>query len=476
MSAVTIRAVAALLVAAVLAACGLSGPQQPRAEAAFRTDDCPDRVTAEILTPVTCGWVSVPERHRAPDGPQIRLFVARILPVQEVSGEPAMYLGYDVGGTVEYGSMATLAPRIHREVIILDTRGTGFSTPHLGCPEVAAAAPRIVALPSGDSSARTAYRNAVTACHQRLTDAGVDVSAYGLDEVPADVEAVMKALAIPTVTLFTAGTSSRLQLAVLRRAKEGSMRVAVLDNGPSTPTPDDVLATAALQEALLGADHLCDAACDETGRPSEQTQGLAQQLDDAPVAASTGDGHPLLLDGTRLRGIAAWWLERHLGGARLSLELAAAAAGQPRTGPLDTAERVLCLGHRPKCEAPDFAYGVWWTVRCRDQAAQSGGFQADVCAQWPVGRSSDEYRTPVKVSVPVLALYGGMNPYVPASERTLPGVTRRTVVVDPVRGQDVVLGCVRPWRDQWVDDPTIEPVGLCPAAMPGVTGTKTWAG
>src|SRR3954467_6520306 len=134
------------MAAALLTACEpVTAPVAP----VFRAAECPERIATDILTPVTCGYVSVLERHADAGGPRIQLFVARVLPGTEATGEPALWLGYDVGGTVEYGSMATLAPRIHREVIILDQRGTGFSRPHLGCPEVAAVAPEVVALPSG---------------------------------------------------------------------------------------------------------------------------------------------------------------------------------------------------------------------------------------------------------------------------------------------------------------------------------------
>jgi hypothetical protein len=114
---------------------------------------------------------------------------------------------------------------------------------------------------------------------------------------------------------------------------------------------------------------------------------------------------------------------------------------------------------------------VWWTVRCRDEAPVQSVFSEDVCAQWPVGRSGADERAAAS-AVPLLALYAGLSPYVPATERRLPGMTRRTVVVDPTRGADVMIGCVRPWRNQWVEDPELEPEGLCPGVTPSVTGTR----
>jgi hypothetical protein len=90
-----------------------------------------------------------------------------------------------------------------------------------------------------------------------------------------------------------------------------------------------------------------------------------------------------------------------------------------------------------------------------------------------VGRSEALVTAP-ESSVPVLALYGALSPYVPAEERVSSGMSRRTVVIDPTRGWDVMIGCVRPWRNRWVDDPEIEPQGLCPGTTPPVTGTRTW--
>jgi hypothetical protein len=465
-------AVALLLLGALLAGCG---PRDTAADPAFRAADCPARITTDVLTPVTCGWVQVPERHAQPGGPHIKLFVARVQPGTEVSGEPAVWLGYDVGGTVEYGSMATLAPRIHREVIIMDARGTGFSRPHLDCPEVAAAAPQVTALPSEDPAGRAVLRSAVRACHQRLTDDGVDVAAYGLDEVAADVRDVLAALDVRTASLWTAGTSSRLLGSVLDGADAGTYRLAVVDDGPLTTAPDDQLAGTALDEALAAADALCDASCDATGRPGEVLAALAAQLDAAPVTTTTGDGSPVVLDGARLRGVAAWELERSEAGAALAQDISAAAGGTSPVESLATAEQALCLGQRPKCDAPDFAYGVWWTVRCRNEAPAGGPFAEDVCAQWPVGRAVADASVPT-TSVPVLTMYGALDPYVPASERELPGLHRRVVLVDPARGQDAMIGCIRAWRNHWVDDPSLEPVDVCPGGDPPVTGTRTWDG
>jgi hypothetical protein len=459
-----------VLAAGLLAGCvpggGAAAPE-------FRPADCPPRITADVLTPVTCGTVRVPERHDDPSGPQIELFVARVLPNTPVSGEPALFLGYNVGGTVEYGSMATLAPRIHREVVIVDLRGTGFSRPHLGCPEVAAVAPEVAALPSGAQAGRAAYRGAVADCFERLTSGGVDVPAYGLGEVADDIRDVMAALDVETAGLFTGGTSSRYLTPLLADAPEGTFRLAVIDDGRLRSVPEGALTAEALDQALAAADALCDAACAQSGVPSERLPALAAELDAAPRRTITGDGTPLVLDGARLRGIAAWWLERHEGGAALAQELADAAAGRPDPGPLFDAERVLCLGNRPKCEAPDFAYGVLWTLQCRDEAAVDPAVAEDVCAQWPVGRSGSDHRA-LRSSVPVLAMYGGLNPYLRPDGDDLAGVSRRTVVIDPTRGQDVMIGCTRPWRNRWVDDPALEPEGLCPGVAPPVTGTRAW--
>jgi hypothetical protein len=202
---------------------------------------------------------------------------------------------------------------------------------------------------------------------------------------------------------------------------------------------------------------------------------LAAHLDAAPVTTTTADGRPVVLDGARLRGVAAWWLERSTAGAALAQQIRATAAGTSLAALLATAEQVLCLGQRPKCDAPDFAYGVWWTVRCRSEDPSDGPFAEDVCAQWPVGRAVADPSVPT-TSVPVLTAYGALDPFVPASERDLRGLHRRVVLVDPARGQDAMIGCIRAWRNRWVDDPSLEPVDVCPGASPPVTGTRAWDG
>src|SRR6185503_115650 len=75
------------------------------------------------------------------------------------------------------------------DLILVDTRGTGFSEPRLGCPELDRA--RVASFYAGrflNSRSLPIMQRALRHCRDRLTAAGVDVSAYDSAEGATDLE------------------------------------------------------------------------------------------------------------------------------------------------------------------------------------------------------------------------------------------------------------------------------------------------
>ena len=58
--------------------------------------------------------------------------------------DPMFHAGAELALTPGYSGVAPLAQRVHREVIMLDQRGTGHSEPSLACPEVRGMADRLL--------------------------------------------------------------------------------------------------------------------------------------------------------------------------------------------------------------------------------------------------------------------------------------------------------------------------------------------
>ena len=100
---------------------------EPASHSPFSESPCPSDVTAVILEEASCGYLTVPERRDRPDGTQIRLFVVRIDPPGELSSDPMIVVGGELGNRHDYGSLAPMAARTHRQVYLLDQRGSGLS-------------------------------------------------------------------------------------------------------------------------------------------------------------------------------------------------------------------------------------------------------------------------------------------------------------------------------------------------------------
>ena len=147
-------AVAGLL---VLTACTVSSDEQGF-RPTFEKVQCPEDVALVILTSVSCGYLTVLEDRSKPDGRTIRLFAIRIQPPGDVrpSPDPMFDAGYEIAQVPSYASIGPLAQRTHREVILLDQRGTGHSQPSLACPEVRDESERFLASRISDPSVRWA--------------------------------------------------------------------------------------------------------------------------------------------------------------------------------------------------------------------------------------------------------------------------------------------------------------------------------
>ncbi|HXJ65770.1 MAG TPA: hypothetical protein VNN79_18590, partial [Actinomycetota bacterium] len=123
--------VAGLLISQVALAACAGTPATPTFHPTYKGAPCPEDVTSVVLTPVTCGFLTVLEDRSKPDGRTIKLFVVRVEPA---GGHPApdpVFVAVDLGESPGWADNAGLAQRVNREVILLDQRGTGHSEPNL---------------------------------------------------------------------------------------------------------------------------------------------------------------------------------------------------------------------------------------------------------------------------------------------------------------------------------------------------------
>jgi pimeloyl-ACP methyl ester carboxylesterase len=207
-----------------------------RSAPAFHAMPCPDGVFPENRD-VECGYVRVPQDRAHPHGRQIRVAAAIVhATVPDPAPDPIVFLdgGPSFGAINPFALDAYFAGAAYAEdhdLVLVDTRGTGISTPRLGCPELdEAEVDSFYARPTVNSQALPIYSRALRHCRARLVASGVDPKAYNTAESAADLETLRRALGVDRWNLLAASADGTLGLTYMRLFPQG-IRSAVIDSG-----------------------------------------------------------------------------------------------------------------------------------------------------------------------------------------------------------------------------------------------------
>jgi pimeloyl-ACP methyl ester carboxylesterase len=434
-----------------------------------------------------CGFLTVPELHDEPDEKTIGIFVIRIEPTEGVTaGDSMVVVGETLGARIEYGGLVQLAQRTGRTVYVVDRRGTGLSEPRLECPEVTTAAHTILALPTRDADAAAAVDAAVRACRSRLTDAGIDVAAYGLRESALDIEALRAALGLEPWNVIGFGSASRLALEVGRLAPAG-VRAMVLDSPVLPNGPDPMFAAEAADHAIGQLAQVCAAepAC-AASHPdaAADLQRAVDALDEHPasfeVELTPGQPGTVIVDGVRF-GRAARNMLAFSGGAEVDLLLASvtAAVGGSLTAEDPVVQLLvradpLCLGYVPNCEGIEhgsllatvcgdilpFVDGDAMLAAGKDVPGMAGVFETNpfftACDAWQVP-PDPRVGDPIATDIPILAMVGQFDPFTgptPLLEAAAAGLSRALFLEVPNHSYNIFgfHECPRLVRREWLDD------------------------
>lgn len=417
--------------------------------------------------------LTVPERRSRPER-TVTVAALRLSTTAPHPGRPVMFLmgGPGIPGTV----MASIPPyftlfqrlRESAEVIIVDQRGIGQSTPALDCPfdgalpvDAFVDTDRLVA----------AFRQQVAACAEHWRARGVDPTAYNTVESADDIDDLRAALGIEKVDLLAFSYGTRLALAVLQRHGSHVGRVVLQGvNGPGlvVKRPGPVARKLQRLTELLKQDSTWHAPTDLL----LAARTARERLERAPVAVSINDsrdGQPLTLRIGR-EGFDAI-VALNLDDGRLPALLLSVAAGDDRVLArfLETAwnglqggtvglmaRAVNCAADRP---------GARWEVAARESESAPFGtpidnafLTDDFCRALGYESPSVEFQGPVRSSIPALLLTGTLDATNPvenardvaqnlssavvlevenAAHEALPVPAVQDVVMDFLRGADV---------------------------------------
>src|SRR3989304_8996716 len=111
----------------------------------------------------------------------------------EPAGVPTVFIGgpwgaaqYFLGGGV-FSQPAGSDVRDYGDVVAVGVRGRQFSQPVLTCPEVSGLWRELLALPMNGPEANKLWLDAAEQCGRRLVGEGVDLNAYGQNDIVDDV-------------------------------------------------------------------------------------------------------------------------------------------------------------------------------------------------------------------------------------------------------------------------------------------------
>jgi pimeloyl-ACP methyl ester carboxylesterase len=434
---------------------------------------------------VECGRLSVPDRAGGQRRWRLQIAVLRSLaerrhndaivvipggPGEEIVGPAAAQLA-------QHPLQDTL--RQHRDIVLLDPRGVGYSDPGELCPTLAGMDVRLDMIRLSHEERTARVRRELAQCRARLLQEAVDPAQFNSVAAARDLEHMRRALGYDRLNLIGLSWGTRVALEMMRRFPT-SVRSALL-YGPFAP--DAWVPNARGLQGVLSLErllHSCtqDAAC-RAEFPSLVTEFTALRGID-PIRLHARGG-PIDIDGVFALNALMFALydsdflpyiplairELRRGNASFVQAVLASAVGQGSSGGFYYAAQ--CYELAPPLERIELARLAGshaWTPEI-DRFAPD---PATVCNSF-VGPSRDPtVLQPVWSGVPTLIFVGEFDPTTPpaSGRRIAATLSSAHLIVLPARGHDVNVPnpCTAQIRQAFLDNPERAPDTSCVAALP----------
>ncbi|HEV2665184.1 MAG TPA: alpha/beta fold hydrolase, partial [Blastocatellia bacterium] len=193
------------------------------------------------------GRLLAPENRNKKNDRLVDLAFVRLKSASKTPQSPVIFLAGGPGASgIQTGRLPDYfqtikAIREHADVILLDQRGTGASTPQMGCPGTVADLPA-TALRSREDM-RNAFTEMARKCAGEKRAQGVDFDGFTILESADDVDDLRRALGLKKVSLWGHSSGTQLAFATLRRHEAAIDRLIVMsvEGVPNTEKlPSDV--------------------------------------------------------------------------------------------------------------------------------------------------------------------------------------------------------------------------------------------
>lgn len=454
----------------------------------FVPSACPEDIQTDLE--IECGFIAVPERHADPDGSTIRLTVM-VLHSPNPNSKPdplVMAQGGPGGSTIDFfGSL--MASGLgegflsERDVILIEQRGTFYSKPNLVCEEFLETALLILDQPISVEENNVLNIDAALACHDRLIEEGINLSAFNSIENAADVPLVISALGYADYNYYGVSYGTMLAQHLMRDFPDGLRSVIIdavvpleLNFIPLVPTHAD------RAFRVLFDSCKADPACD-TDFPNLETVffDLVDDLNTTPMIVelvdpdNSTDVYDFALTGDRLVEFLFQSLYVTSTLRLLPRFIYTLADGDP------TWVEFLM---------PSFVFnrtrsgGMYYSVMCAEDAdfdpsdisleavydplaevLYNGERFPATCAVWDVDALESYVDDPIVSDIPILVLSGEFDPITPSSggQQVLQTLSNSYEFTFPGVGHGALLGggCPIMLMQTFLDDPLTEPDATC---------------
>ncbi|HUV12422.1 MAG TPA: alpha/beta fold hydrolase [Acidobacteriota bacterium] len=443
---------------------------------------------------ITCGYVIVPERHSEPDGPTLKLAIAKISSINESPDpDPIVPLPTGPGSSAFDSFLDFMASPVGaeflktREAVIFEQRGLLYSEPNLVCAESHAYfMDRQSQNWSGQKSVEKTVE-AFEACKQSLQDRGVNLDAFKYVESAADLIMVMDTLGYDKFNALGISAGTMLSQRLLRDHADRLRSVTINSVAPlDQPLHADFPAFSArsLQHLFeaCSADPSCNQAYPDLGVKLERT---VKRLNENPVTVEiddprSGGKSQVIINGDRFAEVVFVSGYSNYSVPRVPELITLVDSGDE--------QKLSELAQRMAGPGDQFAWGLGYSVFCSDSLEVTeeritfdGLFPAyeeavanlvwgprtliGICDMWGVERLSPTISTLPVSDVPTLVMSGEFDSITPpeaaarvaaklthAYEYTIPGAAHSAIESGP---------CPFSIALQFLEDPSKEPDASC---------------
>jgi pimeloyl-ACP methyl ester carboxylesterase len=440
-----------------------------------------------------CGWLVVAESRDHASANTVRLAV-EIFRAKEPSGAPPLVLlhgGPGNGGIQLYSAgVAMSALPLHRDVVIYDQRGAGFSEPKL-CPGYERVADSGYNLREGTEK-DTKLREARRACLAELEAKGIDRLAYNTAASAADLIDLRRTLGY--VSWDIRGGSYGARLAQEAMVRDGQAIRSVVLPSPMARSfsiqAEQPLSTQQAFERLFAACRLQPSCRDAFPNIEQDFYATYDELTKSPVPVPImrpdGRSDTVSVDGDRLVVGIRERIRTGAGLGRVPLLLHELRSGDR----LRAAREVAGGGAAPEALANRAlrelvncydAYGptslkTLKSVNARARSPFRRAVNRD-CEEWLPRFSEASTRTPVRSDIPTLIVTGHFDDRTPTehARRIASTLSRAYLVEFPDEGHDArPTGCHAAIVMQFLEDPTRKPDTSCVATIQPISFATTW--